>query len=87
MTVSCAAAQTSQNSKAPCGSFQKLSDGKWNVLKPIKIQHGTNSVILQPGTLISPTTRVTGIDLYAALQKSCQAGAASSNSPSPIPPR
>jgi hypothetical protein len=58
--------------KAPCGSFQKLSDGKWNVVKPIKIEHGEASVMLKPGTSIGPGTRVVGVDIYAALQKNCQ---------------
>jgi hypothetical protein len=63
---------SAENSKAPCGSFQKLPDGAWNVLKPVKIEHGTTSATLNPGTSIKPGTRVTGVDLYAALQKGCQ---------------
>jgi len=60
-----------QAGKAPCASFQKLPDGKWTVLKPVKIENGTVGVMLNPGTVISPGTRVTGVDIYAALQKSC----------------
>ena len=26
---------SAQTGKAPCASFQKLPDGKWNVLRPI----------------------------------------------------
>jgi hypothetical protein len=61
-----------ETGKAPCGSFQKLPDGKWNVVKPIKIEHGEASVILKPGTAIGPGTGIAGVDIYAALQKSCQ---------------
>ena len=60
-----------QAGKAPCGSFQKLTDGKWNVLKPVKIEHGNQSAILRPGTAIVPGTVVAGVDIYAALQKNC----------------
>ena len=60
-----------QTGKAPCGSFQKLTDGKWNVLKPVKIEHGNASAILSPGTAIVPGTIVAGVDIYAALQKNC----------------
>ena len=60
-----------QNSKAPCSSFQKLGDGRWNVLKPVKIDNGKVTVTINPGTSISPTTRVVGVNLYAALEKSC----------------
>ena len=61
-----------ENSKAPCGSFQKLPDGKWNVLKPVKIEHGKASTVVNPGNKIAPGTHVSGVDLYAALEKSCQ---------------
>jgi hypothetical protein len=60
--------------KAPCVAFQKQSDGKWNVLKAVKIEHGKASVMLNPGTKISPGTQVTGVDLYPLLEKSCQQG-------------
>jgi hypothetical protein len=60
-----------QAGKAPCGSFQKLPDGKWNVLKPIKIEHGAQSAMLSTGTIISPGTHVSGVDLYVALEKNC----------------
>jgi len=57
--------------KAPCGSFQKLPNGKWNVVRPVKIENGRTSVIINPGTTIGPGTRVLGTDIYAALQQSC----------------
>jgi hypothetical protein len=60
-----------QTSKAPCGSFQKLPDGRWNVLKPVKIDNGKVTVTINPGTPVGPTTRVAGVNLYAALEKSC----------------
>lgn len=60
-----------QASKAPCGSFQKLPDGKWSVVKPVKIEHGKASVILNTGTTIGPGTEVVGVDLYEALGKNC----------------
>lgn len=56
---------------APFSSFQKLSDGRWNVLKPVKIDNGKVTVTINPGTSISPSTRVAGVNLYAALEKSC----------------
>jgi hypothetical protein len=58
--------------KAPCSSFQKLPDGKWNVLRPVKIENGKVTVTINPGTSISPSTRVAGVNLYAALEKSCR---------------
>lgn len=61
--------------KVPCSSFQKLPDGKWKVLRAIKIQNGQVSVMLNPGTPISPGARVTGVDIYAALEASCASGA------------
>jgi hypothetical protein len=60
-----------QTGKAPCGSFKKLADGKWNVVKPIKIEHGKASAILNAGTAIVPGTLVAGVDIYAALEKNC----------------
>ncbi len=60
-----------QADKAPCGSFRKLPDGKWNVVKAVKIENGKVSAMLSPGTAIGPGTRVTGVDIYAALEKSC----------------
>lgn len=60
-----------QTGKAPCSSFQKLPDGKWTVVKPIKIQNGNASVTLNTGTPINPETRVVGVNIYAALEKSC----------------
>lgn len=82
MTASVALASISafaQTGNAPCRAFQKLPDGKWNVLKAVKIENGKASVTVNAGTIISPGTRVTGVDIYAALEKSClQAG---NNSP------
>ena len=60
-----------QSGRAPCGSFQKLPNGRWNVVRPVKIDNGKVSAMLNPGTSIGPGTRVTGVDIYAALQKSC----------------
>jgi hypothetical protein len=71
---------SAENGKAPCGSFQKLPNGTWNVVKPIKIEHGTTSATLKAGDTIKPGTHVTGVDLYAALQKNCQ----QMDSPPPI---
>jgi hypothetical protein len=65
------AAGYAQTGKAPCGSFHKLPDGKWNVLKPVKIEHGSESAMVSTGTIISPGTHVSGVDLYAALEKNC----------------
>ena len=61
-----------QTSKAPCGSFQKLPDGKWSVRKQIKIEHGSASAMLNPGTILGPGAQVAGVDIYAALQGSCR---------------
>lgn len=60
-----------ETGKAPCGSFQKLSDGKWSVTKQIRIEHGSGSTILNPGTLLGPGARVAGVDIYAELQRNC----------------
>jgi hypothetical protein len=62
-----------ETTKAPCGSFKKLSDGKWSVVKQIKIEHGNESAVLNPGTIIAPGTRVAGADVYDALQRGCPA--------------
>jgi hypothetical protein len=58
--------------KAPCAAFQKLPNGNWNVVKAVKIENGKASVMLKPGTSIAPGMLVTNVDIYAALQKSCQ---------------
>jgi len=60
-----------QTGKAPCSAFHKLSDGNWSVSSPIKIEHGNSSAMLSPGLIISPGTKVAGVNIYAALQKSC----------------
>jgi hypothetical protein len=57
--------------KAPCGSFQKQTDGKWKVIAPVKIETDKGSGMLSPGTVISPGKQVGGVDIYAALQRSC----------------
>lgn len=72
-----AAPQTA--TKAPCKSFKQLPDGKWTVLNPINIQHGNANTTLSPGTVVSIGMQVSGIDLYAALQKSCGTSNKSSN--------
>jgi hypothetical protein len=58
--------------KAPCGAFQKLGNGNWNVVKAVKMENGKASVMLKPGTSISPGMMVMNFDIYAALQKNCQ---------------
>lgn len=58
--------------KAPCGAFQKLGNGNWNVVKAVKIENGKASVMLKPGTSISPGMMVMNFDIYAALQRGCQ---------------
>jgi hypothetical protein len=60
-----------QTGKAPCGSFQKLPNGKWSVIKTIKIENKTASAVLNPGTILDPTTRVAGADLSAVLERNC----------------
>jgi len=64
-------AVSAQTGKAPCGAFAKLPDGKWRVLKPVKIENGNLNAMVGTGTIISPGTRVTGVDLHAALEKNC----------------
>jgi len=61
-----------QTGKAPCASFQKLPDGKWKVINPVKIEHASTSVMLSAGMIIGPGTKAAGVDIYAALQKSCR---------------
>lgn len=60
-----------EGDKAPCGSFEKLSDGKWKVVSPVKIETDKGSGMLSPGTTINPGMHVAGVDIYAALQRSC----------------
>lgn len=57
--------------KAPCGSFVKQTDGKWKVLLPVKIETDKGSGMLSPGTIIGPGKQVGGVDIFAALQRSC----------------
>lgn len=57
--------------KAPCGSFQRLTDGTWQVVSPVKIESDKGSGMLSPGTTIKPGKQVGGVDIYAALQRSC----------------
>ena len=54
-----------ETDKAPCGSFQKMPDGKWKVVSPVKIETDKGSGMLSPGK------NVGGVDIYAALQRSC----------------
>ncbi len=56
---------------APCGSFHKLPNGNWSVVNPVKIEHENSSAMLSKGTIIGPGTRVSGVDIFAALNKSC----------------
>ena len=64
--------QTTQSGPAPCGNFQKLPGGEWIVVSPITIRHGGEQAVLGTGTNIGPGTRVSGVDIYAALEKNCQ---------------
>lgn len=64
-------AVSAQTGRAPCGSFQKLPGGKWRALKPVKVENGSVSAVIGTGTTIGPGARVTGLDVYAALEKSC----------------
>jgi hypothetical protein len=58
--------------KPPCNAFQKLPNGNCNVVKLVKIENGGASVMLKPGTAIAPGMLVTNVDIYSALQRSCQ---------------
>jgi hypothetical protein len=60
-----------ETTAAPCASFKKLPDGRWSVAKQIKIEHGNESALLSPGTIIAPGTHVAGADIYEALQRGC----------------
>ena len=60
-----------EGDKAPCGSFQKQPDGKWKVVLPVKIETDQGSGMLSPGTIIAPGRQVAGVDIFAALQRSC----------------
>src|SRR5215470_6667066 len=60
-----------ESDKAPCGSFQKLADGTWKVVGPVKIETDKGSGMLSPGTTIGPGKQLAGINIYAALQRSC----------------
>ena len=61
-----------QTGKAPCSSFQKLPDGRWSVLKPVKIDNGKVTVTINPGTSVSPTTRVAGVTSMQLLKKAAR---------------
>ncbi len=61
-----------QNGKAPCSSFQKLPDGNWKVLRPVKIENASSSVMLSAGMIIGAGTNALGVNLYNALQKNCK---------------
>jgi hypothetical protein len=60
-----------EQDKAPCGSFQKGTDNTWQVVSPVKIESDKGSAMLSPGTTIRPGKQVAGVDIYAALQRSC----------------
>lgn len=60
-----------EGEKAPCGSFQKLADGTWKVVSPVKIETDKGSGMLSPGTTIKAGKQIGGVDVYAALQRSC----------------
>jgi hypothetical protein len=62
-----------QQNKAPCGSFQKGTDNTWVVTSPVKIETDKGSGMLSPGTTIKPGQQIAGVDVYAALQRSCPA--------------
>jgi hypothetical protein len=64
-------AASAQTGKAPCSSFEKLPDGKWRALRPVKIENGKVGAVIGAGTTIGPGTRVIGADIYAELEKSC----------------
>jgi uncharacterized protein (DUF2147 family) len=56
---------------SPCGSFQKLQDGRWSVTKQIRIEKGNASTVLNPGSILGPGARVAGVAIYEELEKSC----------------
>ncbi len=60
-----------EGDKAPCGSFEKLADGTWKVVSPVKIETDKGSGMLSPGTTIKAGKQFAGVDIYAALQRSC----------------
>jgi hypothetical protein len=57
--------------KAPCASFQRLTDGTWKVVSPVKIETDKGSGMLSPGTTITAGKQIAGVNIYAALQRSC----------------
>jgi hypothetical protein len=66
-----AVAANTTTTMAPCHSFQKLPDGKWKVLNGINIEHGHTKTMLHSGDVINIGMSVSGVDLYAALEKNC----------------
>jgi hypothetical protein len=66
-----ATAATTTTTTAPCRSFEKLPDGKWKVINGINIEHGQTKTMLRPGTVVNIGMSVSGVDLYAALEKNC----------------
>jgi hypothetical protein len=66
-----ATAANTTTTMAPCRSFQKLPDGKWKVLNGINIEHGHTKTMLRPGIVVNIGMSVSGVDLYAALEKNC----------------
>ena len=65
------AASSAPPGPAPCGSFRKLADGRWSVVKPVELNHGNASTVLDRGTMILPGAQVIGVNIYAALEKNC----------------
>jgi hypothetical protein len=70
-SLSLSGTANAQTGNAPCHSFQKLPDGKWNALKQVKIENGQKSTMIYPGTKIGPGTQLVDVDIYAALERSC----------------
>lgn len=60
-----------EGDQAPCGSFQKQTDGTWKVIRPVKIETDKGSGMLSPGTTITAGKQIAGVNIYAALQRSC----------------
>jgi S1-C subfamily serine protease len=56
-------APTTSAAKAPCESFQKSPDGNWSVIRSVNIVNGTQRVVVSPGTIIGPGSRITGVDI------------------------
>jgi hypothetical protein len=57
----------------PATLFKNWLMESGNIVKTVKIENGRTSAMLSPGTSIGPGTRVTGVDIYAALEKGLSA--------------